>query len=608
MMGSFKDLNAEVTSGHGLKVFKMEALSEPMSLEPSQHRQELVDRLDILRTNESFCDVTIVAKGKEFKAHKAVLAAASPFFLTLLTSDMKESREQLIKIELEEATAAVMEDVLKYVYTGNVLMIEERAHNLFVTADYLLIPGLKAMAGNFLEEVVSIENCIFNYYFADKYQCLELREKSCEVINSHFSVVMETENFLNLGVKQVMEWVSSDDITVGAEEEVFKGIVKWVSHKKSEREEAFPELLYQVRLTSVSHDFLLNELIKEELITTDAKFGLNFVADAMKLVLNSINGQVTQQPRKCLDTHVDGIFVCGGRKALCYFPQQNLWYSLANKTFDHQINSLAHCRGRIYVGSINTGLSDSQVLEYYFPSTNSWGTVQRGTCKDMGNIISCMVLRGDLHATNSSGAFFRYDVETNCWNKVMDTPSTLTNSCLVTDEQYLYKVGGLMVGGCASSTTTRFDSNNHKCEEIADLNEARFNAFGATMNNKVYVAGGQRTWHIVLSSCEVYNPSTNEWQLMPSLNIPRFSASMVCFGEQLYVFGGLKINQLVKWSSPREITIEELGSEMKEWAEKSVIPVKSFESSEEKKKTEIRFQACSARLHKGVIDKLKPLY
>ena len=178
-----------------------------MSPEASQHCHEITQRLDILRTSESFCDVTIVAKGKEFKAHKAVLAAASPFFLTLLTSDMKESKEQLIKIELEEATAAVMEDVLKYVYTGNVLVTEERAHNLIATADYFLLPGLKSLAVNFLRELVTVENCIFNYYFAEKYRCAELKENSRQVINSNFIVVMETEDFLKLDMKQVMEWV-----------------------------------------------------------------------------------------------------------------------------------------------------------------------------------------------------------------------------------------------------------------------------------------------------------------------------------------------------------------------------------------------------------------
>ena len=119
----------------------MAEVSYPMTADPSQHRQELIERLVALRRNESFCDVTVSVKGKEFKAHKPVLAAASPFFLSLLESDMRESKEQLIKIELEEATATVMEDVLRYIYTGNVSVTEESCHNLIATADYLLMSG-----------------------------------------------------------------------------------------------------------------------------------------------------------------------------------------------------------------------------------------------------------------------------------------------------------------------------------------------------------------------------------------------------------------------------------------------------------------------------------
>jgi len=236
----------------------MEASSQFMlSADPSEYRQELVERLNILRRNQSFCDVKVVVKDKELAAHKAVLAAASPFFLSLLTSDMRESKEHLIRIELEEATVSVMEDVLQFIYTGNVSVTEENAHNLMATAEHLLLPGLKTVVGRYLMAILSTETCIFNYYFADKYQCVELREKACEMINSDFSSVMETDDFLSLDIKQVMEWVSSDDITVKAEEEVFRGIVKWVSHNRSEREVEFPALLHQIRLASIPHDFLL---------------------------------------------------------------------------------------------------------------------------------------------------------------------------------------------------------------------------------------------------------------------------------------------------------------------------------------------------------------
>jgi len=570
-----------------------------MTPEPSQHRQELVQRLDILRANESFCDVTITVKGKEFKAHKVILAAASPFFLTLLTSDMRESNEQLIRIELEEATAPVVEDVLKYVYTGNVSVTDERAHNLFATADYLLLPGLKTMVGNFLKKTVAIENCIFNYYFAEKYQCMELREKSRKLINLNFSVVMETEDFLKLSVKQVMEWVSSDDVTVSAEEEVFKGILKWVSHSRSERERDFPELLCQVRLMSLSHDYLLNEVMKEELITKDTELCSKFLLNAMKLMLSATDGQ----PRKCLEKHMDAIFVCGGRKSLCYFPHQNVWYRLADTLFDHNNHCLAQCKSKIYVVDGQAPkLGDLEVMEFYVPSTNSWGAISRHG--SVHNFHRCTVLEGALYAIGyfeSSGNIYRYDKEMNRWGKMKDTPSIQNNPCLVTNKQHLYIIGGRL-GGNNVSTTTRCDLSNNKWEEVADINEARYSAFGAIMNGKVFIAGGKQSWNIILSSCEVYDPSTNEWQLMPSLKVPRFDASMVCCKGRLYVVGG----SVYQRDYVRILTVEEFDSERNEWTEKSAIPVTGFETAEEQKKKN-KFNACLARLYKQVIENLDPL-
>ena len=324
--------------------------SQPMTADPSQHRQQLIERLNNLRRNESFCDVTVAVKGKEFKAHKVVLAAASPFFLILLESDMRESNEQLIRIELEEATASVVEDVLKYIYTGNVSITEESAHNLIAAADYLLLPGLKTLACDFLKEIAATENCVFNYYFADKYHCVELKENYQLVINSNFSAVLQTDDFLNLDAKQVIVWVSSDDITVDAEKEVFKGIVKWVSHNKSEREKDFPDLLHQVRLNCISREFLLNELVKEELITSNNEC-LNFVLGSFKWIFNPTNKCIDKLPRKCLQTYTDVIFVCGGKQATCYLPQQNTWYQLADTTFQLCNEPVVQYKDKVYTFS-----------------------------------------------------------------------------------------------------------------------------------------------------------------------------------------------------------------------------------------------------------------
>ena len=582
----------------------MECLAESMSVDPSKHRQELLERLDILRNNDSFCDVTIAVKDKEFKAHRAVLAAASPFFLTLLTSDMKESNEQLIKVELEETTETVMEDALKYLYTGNVTVVEERAHNLIATANFLLLPSLKTMAGNVLKETVTTENCVFNYYFAEKYECVELKEKCCEVIKSKFCTVMETEDFLNLDMKQVMEWMSSDDVIVNSEEDVFKGIVKWVSHNKRDRENHFLELLSQVRMASVSQDFLLNQLPKEELVISNAKIGLNFVLDAIKTKLSATDEQAIQLQRKCLETHIDGIFLCGGKKALCYFPQLEdyKWYWMEDTLFEHENPTPAWHNSKVYIFDSKVHkVGESQVVECY-AGNNTWAAFQRADAPTIFNGYT--ILNDELYGICFPNSFeklqiFRYEYEEYYyWKREESSPFVQEDPCAVNDEQFLY-----IIGGRNTRKTMRFDSGCSKWEELAAVKEIRYYAFGAAMNGKIYIAGGLGHRGVVLSSCEVYNSGTNEWQLMPTLNIPRYNANMVCLKGDLYVLGG---TTTLKRSRVRALTVEMLDSDSDKWKEISQIPVENFESQEEIKKGK-GFHACVARLCKKLISTLEPL-
>ena len=65
------------------------------------------------------------------------------------------------------------------------------------------------------------------------------------MINLKFSEVLETEDFLNLDMTRAMEWVSSDNVTVFEEDEIFRGIVKWVSSKRVKEKAVF--LIYCVK-------------------------------------------------------------------------------------------------------------------------------------------------------------------------------------------------------------------------------------------------------------------------------------------------------------------------------------------------------------------------
>ena len=590
-----EDLNTSASNSN------MADLSQPMPSDPSKHCQELIYRLDALRRKESFVDVTVSVKDKVFKAHRLVLAAASPFFLSLLVSDMREGKEQFIKIELEEATGSVMEEVLKYVYTGNVAITKDTAHDLVAAADYLLLPGLKTLACDVLEENITIENCIFNYYFADKYQCLELMRESRGFINSNFSSVMKTDAFLKLDIAQVVKWVSSDDVTVTSEEEIFKGIVKWVTHKKCERESNFAELFSQVRLKSISRKFLFNELVNEELVATSNEI-LNFVLRSMECIFDPFLEDAAKPPRKCLERNTDVIFVCGGRTALCYLPQKDSWYQLPDMLLEHQNHAVVQYRDKVCIfGGQRVGPGKSRVIEYFLSSTNSWVAAEGRHHRDDCSCLS--VLDGCIYALFGP-TVIQYKFDENLCEAVADPPTLhYHGACLVSDKRHLYLVGGSHAFLQGSQTVERFDPILATWEDVTAMNEARYNAFGATMNGKIYIAGGVNInvgRYTILKSCEVYDPSTNEWQVISNLKVCRQAASMVCVQEALYVVGGFKDIQ----KSSRELSVEVFQLGACEWKSKSTIPTNFENENPGDRKKEIHHKACHAVIHKSLLEKL----
>ena len=132
----------------------MEDLQPISDAEQAAFCMELAKRLNTLQRQDHLCDITLVTKDdKEFKAHRNVFSAASPFFSKLLQSDMKENREGIVPFE--EISGAVMEDVLEFIYTGSVEVTQENSKDLIASANFIVIPGLTKLSGRFLERRMS---------------------------------------------------------------------------------------------------------------------------------------------------------------------------------------------------------------------------------------------------------------------------------------------------------------------------------------------------------------------------------------------------------------------------------------------------------------------
>ena len=568
----------------------MEDLLPITETEQASFCVELTKRLNMQRKQGHLCDLTLVTKeGKELMAHSNVLSAVSPFFHKLLQSDMKESHERIVR--LEEISGSVMEDVLDFIYTGTVEMTEENAEELVAAANYLLISSLKAISGRFLGQMMNHSNCISTFYLAEKYHCDELFTESKNFIQENFASVAFMDEFLSLESNEVERWLSSDEITVKVEADVFEIIVKWIKRNRSERIADLEKLFRVVRLDFLSRDYLIdvvtNELVQERPVCL--KMGL----DALKKTTFSIEGDQQQSPRKGVET--SAIVACGGKHTFCYLPEKDQWKRLADSSSNTYGDfKVIRSRGQLYVfpSCYFDGNSKS-----FNPVLNGWFT------SDLFAIyVPVVAIRGEIYAVEVQTSpeqtiVKKYNVESCIWETLLSClEGCRKEACLVAAGSHLYVLGGSPPSSSQNvAKAERFDTVENKWEKIADMREERGNAFGVAMHEKIFVAGGShREKKSVLQTCEVYDISTNEWYLTGSLIISRKGGSMVCLNEKLFVLGGKndrnEAERMIEFFDPEEC----------KWTQKTTIPVEKI--SRGNKDT---FTGCVLKLPKGVLNKLQ---
>ena len=581
----------------------MEDLEPISEAEQALFCVELMKRLNMQRRQDCLCDITLVAKeGKEFKAHRNVLSAVSPFFVKLFQSEMKEKEEGIIRFE--EISASILKDVLEFIYTGYVEIHDEQsAKDLIIAADYLFLVSLKTIAERFLTELLTDFNCISTFYFADKYQCEELASTSRKFIHENFASVAELDEFLDLETEEVERWISSDDICVAAEVDVLKIIQKWTAQNESDRKAKFEELFRHVRLVLVSRDVLVVDVVTNQLVR-DNYSCLKRVSDALAVVSCASENTVMQSPespRRRLGSHA--VVACGGKDVYCYLPGKDEWKLMAYDVHDENVTEetpMIVFRDQLFTfGEFGTK------TERYDPVFDSWSTIrhlQLFSCSAGVAVVRGQIYAIDVNANINKSTIQRYSVGSCSWEKMFTSHEGCRDySCVVAAGDCMYVLGGEpspqnSKGGKCVAEAERFDTVHNKWEQIADMQQERGYAFGVATQGKIFVAGGYGKRNKPLKSCEVYNISTNEWQFIGNLNVPRVLGSIVCVNGTLYVLGGSSHHEL---ESP-EYTVERYDPTINEWAKKSSIPV-----DEVKGKSGPSFKGCALKLSKGVLDKLK---
>ncbi|XP_064184218.1 kelch-like protein 4 isoform X1 [Anguilla rostrata] len=514
------------------------------------HAEQTFRKMENYLQHKQLCDVLLIAGDHKIPAHRLVLSAVSDYFAAMFTNDVREAKQEEIKMEGVDPEA--LRSLVHYAYTGVLELKEETIESLLAAACLLQLSQVIEVCCNFLMKQLHPSNCLGIRSFADAQGCMDLLNVAHSYTMEHFLEVIQNQEFLLLPTAEIVKLLASDDINVPDEETIFQALMMWVRHDVQHRQQDLGILLAYIRLPLLPPQ-LLADLENNKMFSDDLECQ-KLLMEAMKYHLLPERRPMLQSPRtKPRKSTVGALYAVGGMDATKgsttiekYDLRTNRWIQVGIMNGRRLQFGVAVIDNKLYVVGGRDGLKTSNMVECYNPMTKVWSTMPPMSTHRHG--LGIAVLEGPMYAVGGHDGWSylntveRWDPQARQWNYVasMSTPRSTVGVTSLNGK--LFAVGGRDGSSCLRSMEC-FDPHTNKWSMCAPMTKRRGGVGVATYNSFLYAVGGHdapASNHCSrLSDCvERYDPKTDTWTTVSSLSVPRDAVGVCLLGDRLYAVGG----------------------------------------------------------------------
>lgn len=519
-----------------------------LSYTSDKHPRHFLESMCLLYKRHELCDVTICVGNHRIPAHKVVLSACSPYFCAMFTGELAESKQT--EVTIKDVDEMALQTLIDFCYTAHVVVEESNVQTLLPAACILHLKEIQNICCEFLKQQLAPSNVLGIRAFADTHACRELLRAADKFTQSHFSEVMDSEEFMLLPLNQLIDIISSDELNVQNEEQVFVAAMAWVKNNLEERKAFLSMVLQHVRFPQMQPKFLVGTVGTDLLIKSDESCR-DLVDEAKNYLLlpqdrSSMQGPRTRprKPIKCGEV----LFAVGGwcsgdaiNSVEKYDPITKDWRMVASMNKRRCGVGVAVLNDLLYAVGGHDGQSYLNSIERYDPQMNRWScdVAPTSSCRTS---VGVAVLDGYLYACGGQDGVSclnyveRYDPQFNCWTKIAPMNSRRLGVGVAVLAGYLYAVGG-SDGQSPLNTVERYDPRLNSWTKVSPMGTHRKHLGVAVYNNMIYAVGG-RDDSSELSSAERYNPSTNTWQPVVAMTSRRSGVGLSVVNGQLIAIGG----------------------------------------------------------------------
>ncbi|NXX13259.1 KLH10 protein, partial [Podargus strigoides] len=502
-----------------------------------------------LRLEGQLCDVTIIAEGTKFRAHKIVLCTCSEYFRVLFTSSWNNADRRVYNIP--GICSAIMQLIIEYAYTNTLPITADNAEDLLAAGDQFHITGIVRMCCEFFQSQLCLENCIGIWRITDYYCCPDLREAASLFILHHFEELAKVSaEFLELPVNELIHIIEKDELNTKEEAAVFEAILKWIAHAPRARRQHVAVLLSKVRLALLQVEYFMNNVKAHEYVKDNEECKALIIDTLTEMYSLYKDGQPSAftNPLSRPRLPYALLFAIGGwsgrgptNTVETYDSRADQWLNVTNKQESPiAYHGTAYLKGFIYVIGGFDGLNYFSSSKRFDPLKKTWQEVAPMHWQRC--YVSVAVLHGfiyvmggfDGHARLSTAE--RYEPETNQWTLIAPMQERRSDASATTLQEKVYICGGFNGSECLT-TAEVYDPTTNQWTAIAPMNSSRSGLGVAAYGNEVYVVGGFNGVSR-LRSVEAYNPFSDTWRSVPSMFSQRSNFGIGVVDDLLLVVGG----------------------------------------------------------------------
>ncbi|KFP09820.1 Kelch-like 4 [Egretta garzetta] len=542
----------------------------------TNHAEQTFRKMENYLQQKQLCDVLLIVGDQKIPAHRLVLSAVSDYFAAMFTNDVREAKQEEIKMEGVDPDA--LKALVRYAYTGILELKEDTIESLLAAACLLQLSQVIEVCCNFLMKQLHPSNCLGIRSFGDAQGCTELLKVAHTYTMEHFTEVIKNQEFLLLPANEIAKLLSSDDINVPDEEAIFQALMMWVRHDLQNRQRDLGMLLSYIRLPLLPPQ-LLADLENSPMFADDLECQ-KLLMEAMKYHLLPERRSMMQSPRtKPRKSTVGALYAVGGMDATKgtttiekYDLRTNSWIQIGTMNGRRLQFGVAVIDNKLYIVGGRDGLKTSNIVECFNPITKVWTIMPPMSTHRHG--LGVAMLEGPMYAVGGHDGWSylntveRWDPQARQWNYVasMSTPRSTVGVAALNSK--LYAVGGRDGSSCLKSMEC-FDPHTNKWSICASMSKRRGGVGVATYNGFLYAVGGHdapASNHCSrLSDCvERYDPKTDAWTTVAPLSVPRDAVGICPLGDRLYAVGGYDGHTYLD-------TVESYDAQNNEWTEE--VPV-----------------------------------